>query len=83
MALYSCRYLARKSDVSFDKPSSRILEKIATGEMMERAHISAVGDTSGRGDAIGTCTASCERDGECFAVHVSADSCLHFRRVDV
>ena len=83
MTLYSCRYLARKSDVLFDKQSSRMLEKIATGEIMERAHISAVGDTSVRGDAIGTCTASCERDDECFAVQVSADSCLHFRRVNV
>ena len=45
---------------------------------MESACVRPVGDISRYGDAMGTCTASRERDDECSAVQVSADRCIAF-----
>ena len=44
MTSYFCRYLVRKSDVSFDELSSSTLEKIVDGNMMENAHAQLVRD---------------------------------------
>ena len=78
MASYFCRYLVRKSDVSFNKLSSSILENIGEGKMMESAHVQSVRDIIvASNDPLSQCVSECERDDDCFTVHV-APVCVHF-----
>ena len=78
MASYFCRYLVRKSDVSFDELSSSILEKIVEGNMMENAHVQPVRDTiASSSGTLRQCVVECERDDDCFTVHV-APVCVPF-----
>jgi len=82
MDSYLCRYLARKSDVSFDERSSGVLERIGRGTIMENARIQPVRDIAGYDGTLGSCVASCERNDDCFTVQITAKSCLHFQNVD-
>ena len=78
MASYFCRYLVRKSDVSFNKVSSIILEKIGEGKMMESAHVQPARDiiVSSSGP-LSQCVVECERDDDCFTVQF-APVCVQF-----
>ena len=78
MASYFCRYLVRKSDVSFDELSSSILEKIVEGKMMEKAHVQSVrGIIESSSGTLSQCVIECERDGDCFTVQF-APVCVQF-----
>ena len=78
MASYSCRYLVRKSDVSFDELSSSTLEKIGEGNMMESAQAHPVrGITASSSDTLSQCVVECERDDTCFTVQF-APVCVQF-----
>ena len=78
MTSYFCRYLVRKSDVSFDELSSSTLEKIVEGKMMESAHAQLVRDViASSSDTLSQCVVECERDDDCFAVQV-APVCVQF-----
>ena len=78
MASYSCRYLVRKSDVSFDELSSRALEKIIEGNMMESAHGQLVSDViASSSGTLSRCVVECERDDNCFTVQF-APVCVQF-----
>ena len=72
MASYFCRYLVRKSDVSFNELSSSILEKIVEGKMMENAHAHPVRDIiASSSGTLSQCVVECERDDDCFTVQVA------------
>lgn len=77
MASYLCRYLVRKSDVSFDKLGSSILEKIGKGKMMEGAHVKPVRDIIAPSGTLSQCVVECEQDNHCFTVQV-APVCVRF-----
>ena len=78
MLSYFCRYLVRKSDVSFDELSSSTLEKIGQGNMMENAHAQPVRDVhASSSDTLNQCVVECERDNDCFTVQF-APVCVHF-----
>ena len=78
MASYSCRYLVRKSDVSFNALSSNIFEKIGEGKMMESAHVQHVRDIiASSNGTLSRCVVECERDDDCFTVQV-APVCVQF-----
>ena len=78
MTSYVCRYLVRKSDVSFNKLSSSILEKIVEGKMMESAHVQPVRDIIiASSDPLSQCVAECERDDDCFTMQI-APVCVQF-----
>ena len=78
MASYFCRYLVRKSDVSFDELSSSTLEKIVEGNMMENANVRPVRDSIVASSGIlSQCIVDCERDDDCFTVQV-APVCVQF-----
>jgi hypothetical protein len=83
MASYFCRYLVRKSDVSFDGRSSGVLERIGRGTIMENARIHPAHDVADYDGTLGSCVASCQRDDDCFDVQIWAQSCLHFQNFDV
>ena len=76
MASYFCRYLVRKSDVSFDELSSSVLEKMGKGTMMEIAHAQPVRDIGASSGTLSRCVVDCERDDDCFAVQF-APICVH------
>jgi len=78
MASYFCRYLVRKSDVSFNELSSSILEKIVDGNMMENAHAQPVhGIIASSSDTRSQCVVECERDDDCFTIQI-APVCVQF-----
>ena len=78
MASYFCRYLVRKSDVSFDELSSSVLEKIGQGNMMESAHVQPVRDVHASSSGpLSQCVVECERDDDCFTVQF-APVCVQF-----
>ena len=83
MDSYLCRYLVRKSDVSFDGRSSSVLERIGRGMIMENVHNHPAHDIIGNGGTLGSCVASCQRDDDCFAIQIVAKRCLHFQNVFV
>ena len=79
MASYVCRYLVRKSDVSFNELSSSILQQIHEGKMMESAHVhqpvrDVIASSSG---TLSQCVVECERDDDCFTVQF-APACVKF-----
>ena len=78
MASYFCRYLVRKSDVSFNELSSSTLEKIVDGNMMENAHAHPVrGISASSSDTLSQCVVECERDDDCFTIQI-APVCVQF-----
>ena len=77
MASYFCRYLVRKSDVSFNELSASILEKIVEGKMMESAHVQPVRDIIASSGTLSQCVVECEREDNCFTVQV-APVCVQF-----
>ena len=78
MTSYFCRYLVRKSDVSFDELSSSTLEKIVEGNMMENAHAHPFrGIIASSSDTLSQCVVDCERVDDCFTVQF-APVCVQF-----
>ena len=78
MASYFCRYLVRKSNVSFNELSSSILEKMVEGKMMESAHAQPVRDIiASSSGTLSQCVVECERHHDCFTVQF-APVCVHF-----
>ena len=83
MNSYFCRYLVRKSDVSFDGRSSGMIERIGRGTIMENVRIHPAHDIADYDGTLGACVASCQRDNHCFDIRIVAQNCLHFQNVDV
>ena len=77
MASYFCRYIVRKSDVSFNELSCTILGQIVEGKMMESAHVKPVRDMRTSDGTLSRCVVECERDDDCFTVQV-APVCVQF-----
>jgi len=78
MVSYFCRYLVRKSDVSFDELSSSTLEKIGQGNMMENAHAHPVRDVHASSSGpLSQCVVECAQDDDCFTVQF-APVCVQF-----